>query len=470
MSTEAIERLEIAQRRSLEPRLATVLNNALDKVVTARALDRLQAQLEEHDLLTLSAFSELGEHEWDVIRAHTGLTLGLCHSIKQGVANAIETSQAHPSSTTGQLKQPAHSNRSFLGVRLFLRHVISSYGVDLLFPFSAQPLFIGCVTRAVADGDELKANLLSTCELNVTMLSLLLGGLLGIVGTINIEPNNTFDQAYLCVLGVSNVTCLAALVHNVMFYPLLQAIAPGSVRAFAMAHYDVYSQSASPAPDSSMRYRLYPTRACGGRTLIEPSAARVAPEQFSPSHMPPSVSPRASEPNAPRQCDANFCFRCSAVTRLVDSCNRADLFLATVLMMVYDISDLSDSGASDLPAWVVVLVAAAPLLAGFPVFWNIGLAGRSAAHSGALDPATSFGSGGGRFSGPAEARQAMINTALEQPDLLAVYNITLPSFVDDVFATIGVPSPSRKETQVTSASSQEHTAHSHSNRTLSGSV
>jgi len=333
-----------------------------------------------------------------VIRAHTGLTLGLCHSIKQGVANAIETSQAHPSSTTGQLKQPAHSNRSFLGVRLFLRHVISSYGVDLLFPFSAQPLFIGCVTRAVADGDELKANLLSTCELNVTMLSLLLGGLLGIVGTINIEPNNTFDQAYLCVLGVSNVTCLAALVHNVMFYPLLQAIAPGSVRAFAMAHYDVYSQI-----QSFTHATIY-------------------------------------------------------------------LFLATVLMMVYDISDLSDSGASDLPAWVVVLVAAAPLLAGFPVFWNIGLAGRSAAHSGALDPATSFGSGGGRFSGPAEARQAMINTALEQPDLLAVYNITLPSFVDDVFATIGVPSPSRKETQVTSASSQEHTAHSHSNRTLSGSV
>ena len=94
----------------------------------------------------------------------------------------------------------------WLRLRLFCVHAIASRGGDLLMAFSSQATFTKWVTVAQC-GEALKANVISTITLNATMLSLLLGGLLGIDGTVDLE-DTPFDQFYLCMLGIANSTCL----------------------------------------------------------------------------------------------------------------------------------------------------------------------------------------------------------------------------------------------------------------------
>jgi hypothetical protein len=367
-----IERRVDAPKVECDPAVLHLLETTLSKYVTPSALHRVQQTLESHDLDTLCLLRSLGADSWERIRVEAGLTFGLMERVKCAVAltMAVATSAtAGPGSPNSKIASALASAGSGSGsrgsvvtqeedesplprcpgLRLFCRGVSRTMGYELLFPFQTHSQFFATVAFA-KPGPVLKEDLIAMLTLNSTVLSLLLGGLLGIAGTVNLEAKNTFDQIYLCVLGISTTTCLASLLLAVFLIPLTQAVSDANMRVFFLAHLDAYHVS-------QLFY------------------------------------------NANIYC-----------------------FFTSVLLMMIDLSPDEFGSGSSFNAIHVCLISFIPVPIAFKAAFVGGIAGRSAAHSGALAEGSIMPSNGKQLS-RSSARAFMLRKALANESLCDVYKL-----------------------------------------------
>ena len=362
----ALERRDGAVATAIEPALLQLLEHSLGAHLAPRGLHTVFSTLEAHDLAMIRDLKELDDHAWELLRQETGLTIGLMSRVKRAVADALVAPA--PAPPPDAPASPANKT-CFPWTRFFMRHVCRAYGADLLIPLTFHSAFVQCVACSHS-GADLKANLLNALSLNATMLSLLLGAVLGMTGDAQLEDGNPFDIVFICVLGLTNVMCLTALLMNTFLMPLLMAINDDNVKVFVLAHMEIVTTA-----QLMTTAVLYFFLMCILMLVYD---------------------------------------LCPTAVTIDDALVQPDLANSTFAQGVSGL-------VSGFTPFHAVLITALPMLKAYIAMWQSGTAARSAAHSGALGAAKIEPVGGLRSL--SAARAAMLAAAVSNPQLQDVYRL-----------------------------------------------
>ena len=179
--------------------------------------------------LTLELLEGLSPPAWEALRQEACLTIGCIERIRRSLPTSAGVATANE-----ERKYQSVPLESYSTLRFWFRCVRATWGWELVAPFCQTGEFLKCVVMTTPN-ESLKEQLLGYSTLYVTMLSLLLGGLLSIAGTLSLS-GELFDSVYLVVLGLSNVVCLLAILSHVSLYSLTMSIPSANLCIFVQAN------------------------------------------------------------------------------------------------------------------------------------------------------------------------------------------------------------------------------------------